>query len=198
MEVICKCCNEKKQHNAKGLCKKCYFISYNYDRNHKKWTKKCTVCKQEYFSKSSVSRAKYCPQCAKNVEFEKRRIRHRNRRGISLEKEYGYKRKANTGHITPQGYKTITMRGHPNAGSTGRMFEHTLVMSKHLGRALNKNESVHHKNGIRLDNSIENLELWHRGQPAGQRVKDKVEWAKNFLQEYGFEIVNPNMGGDYG
>jgi hypothetical protein len=64
------------------------------------------------------------------------------------------------------------------------IYEHILVLSTVLGRPLRKNESPHHKNGIRDDNRPENLELWHRGQPAGQRVSDKVAWAKWFLSVY--------------
>ena len=67
--------------------------------------------------------------------------------------------------------------------------EHTILMEQYLGRALLPGENVHHKNGVRHDNSLSNLELWSKVQPAGQRVEDKVEWAIEILKTYRPEIL---------
>lgn len=86
---------------------------------------------------------------------------------------------------TPKGYVLLYRPEHPNARKDGRIAEHTVVMSAHLGRPLLPTENVHHRNGVRDDNRIENLELWSRCQPPGKRVADLVVYATNIISVYG-------------
>ncbi len=80
-------------------------------------------------------------------------------------------------YIDTKGYVYLRMPEHPDAGSTGYIREHRYVIEQTLGRRLEPHERVHHKNGNKSDNRIENLELWSvpKKDPPGQRQIDIVK-----------------------
>lgn len=106
--------------------------------------------------------------------------------GLFLNGKWGNWHKSSGGYIR-------RTRVDENGNVVGQM-QHRLVMEQHLNRKLLSHENVHHINGQRDDNRIENLELWSRSQPSGQRITDKIEWAKIFLAQYGFEVTENGSG----
>lgn len=112
-------------------------------------------------------RAKRCKKC--HIAFNKGQNHNCFKGGITY---------------TSDGYRRIYVPDDPRANCGRYMKEHILVMETHLGRRLTKDETVHHKNGQRDDNRLENLELWSNRQPGGQRMTDKVTYAIEILTTY--------------
>jgi hypothetical protein len=157
---------------ARGYCSSHYSrLIRNGDINVvKKVPKYTTNCIAIYLDGVQCSIKAYCK------EYCKRHYQQWKRWGDPL----ANKQKP----LDPKNYVSVFMPHHPNANKEGRILEHRLVMSQHLGRPLFEDENVHHINGDRHDNRIENLELWSTAQPSGQRVEDKLNWAIMILRRY--------------
>jgi hypothetical protein len=109
-----------------------------------------------------------------NSDFDLVRI---NKSGNYEPGNVKWEKSQSKGYISRFGYRLISIKGKQYP-------EHRLIMEEHLGRKLLSHENVHHINGFRSDNRLENLELWSSHQPKGQRVKDKLEWAKEIIEIY--------------
>ncbi|TET66208.1 MAG: hypothetical protein E3J56_14745 [Candidatus Aminicenantes bacterium] len=100
--------------------------------------------------------------------------------------------RTHTGIKKHDGYISLYRPKHPNATKDGWIAEHTLIMSKKIARPLKKDEQIHHKNGIKDDNRIGNLELWTIRHPSGQRVEDMVKFCISYLKDYEPNILAIN------
>ena len=195
--------NVRKDVILKGRAKSC---GCSKDTKNVKYNKICETCSHQY---SASKNQKYCSiKCSrknpnnqtrnrkyrletyyKDVDKSREYMRDwakknlRKKKGLPLDHPRMTKL-AGEGYVSKKGYKYIGIKSHPLANRYGRVSEHQLVMYNHLGRMLYKHENIHHKNGIRDDNRIENLELWSKSQPSGQRVEDKIKWCREFLKQY--------------
>lgn len=77
--------------------------------------------------------------------------------------------------IRGDGYVAIYYPDYPSSNKNGYVMEHVYVMEQHIGRLLNEDEVVHHKNHIRSDNDINNLQLMTFKEHASLHMKER--WA---------------------
>lgn len=97
-----------------------------------------------------------------------------------------------TRSITDRGYvilsiaedhKYYKMARKPKKFKTALIFEHRLVMAEHIGRLLTREEIVHHKDGNKFNNNIENLELTSPGKHIVDHGKGYQDGYRNGMDE---------------
>jgi hypothetical protein len=169
----------KKTINNQKFCSERCRKRYSYRKKHgyvtsdKGLKKICPVCETYFESKKTHTIC--CNVNCNSIRY------HRIKKGFPISNSEYHKirkrRRNGEGNINGCGYLVI-----------GNKLEHRRVMEKDLDRELLPYETVHHINGDKLDNRIENLELWSSHHGPGQRVIDKLIWAITFIEQYGREF----------
>lgn len=164
---------KKGQESPRAFCsRQCYWAS-DYRSQ--------VVAKRNYERNPSAQETRPCGTCGEPVT----RYVSTGQKQFFCSRKCRWDKHLHAKQVNSSGYILVFIgKGEPGASKSGHILEHRKVMQDHLERPLLDHENVHHKNGHKDDNRIENLELWSRSQPTGQRVADKLAWAREFLALY--------------
>ena len=179
IKVKCMVCNKEHEikewrlKNYRTCSRKC-LSEYTKSKTIKHFNK-CEVCGNDYqVKKSHKSKRKTCSRLCgakyKSIIYSNEGNPMYGIRGENSKHWKGGNRNSN------YGYKMIYDDDIENKSRKSDRYhlEHRFIMSRHIGRPLKKEELVHHRNGIKTDNSIENLEITCIRDHSSHHYKDRI------------------------
>lgn len=182
-ESTCRTCGKKfirKQKTTGLFCsRECWYVEYDNQNN-----KNCAICGKVFPAHTGQKTCSY--ECADKARRTAKRNTHCAYCGGPM-REDCHPRQKFCSHSCSSKFNNKRIIEKP-LGSIGKhrsgylliktingwVMQHRFVMEQQLGRKLEPHERIHHKNGNRADNRLENLELWKiKGKdPAGVRASD--------------------------
>lgn len=194
---ICPVCGTEftsMKHKEQQCCsRKCSGL-LRRNETAKRNTRICPVCEKEFVpnvsSQVTCSRAcdahtrkqirlKTCAFCGKEFQFASGKEHQQYcSKSCAISANNKARGRNMTGKMTSEGFVGTNVQGYTTIRINGvRKTMHRHIMEQHLGRPLGSHEHIHHKNGDRSDNKLENLEVWStliRQQPPGIHAADYI------------------------
>lgn len=152
MEVICSWCNEvfnKKPSEAKKynrhFCSREHFFKWQRKNLRNKVILECSNCGEKFERRASgkIGKNSFCT----------RKCQYEFHRGENATWYKGGR------YLNDKGYVLVLNPEHPRPVASRYVYEHIEVVEKHLGRYLLSDENIHHINGVKDDNRLENLQI---------------------------------------